>query len=182
MQPIDQSATKKERDPWQFPPLNQILPGICSVPCWNRRDSPLAACSLSTDPPNVTGEKKHMIWPGLEPRTSRIPCEHSDGLTELPSHTVDLWVLTYFKIMQSFFHQKVNISNFSHKIRILFRFAPPPRPPPPFVKFLQFAPLSKVCRPDCGDLGATCSPLIQSDAPWFGRSRVRSSVRPQQLL
>ena len=24
------------------------------------------------------GRKKHMAQPGLEPRTSRIPCEHSD--------------------------------------------------------------------------------------------------------
>ena len=27
---------------------------------------------------NVTGEKKHMARPGLEPRTSRTPFEHSD--------------------------------------------------------------------------------------------------------
>ena len=28
--------------------------------------------------PMSLGRKKHMDWPGLEPRTSRIPCGHSD--------------------------------------------------------------------------------------------------------
>ena len=33
------------------------------------------------------GRKKNVVRPGLEPRVSRLPCEHST--TELPSHTID---------------------------------------------------------------------------------------------
>ena len=33
---------------------------------------------------NVTGEEKHMARSGLEPRTSRIPCEHSDHRASEP--------------------------------------------------------------------------------------------------
>ena len=33
------------------------------------------------------GRKKNVARPGLEPRVSRLPCEHS--ITELPSHSID---------------------------------------------------------------------------------------------
>ena len=33
------------------------------------------------------GRKKNVARPGLEPRVSRLPCEHST--TELPSHSID---------------------------------------------------------------------------------------------
>ena len=61
--------------------INWIRPSIYLKPCRNRRDSPFAARSPSTDTPNFMGQKKkkkkNLTRPGLEPwnpsQTVRAP-------------------------------------------------------------------------------------------------------------
>ena len=66
-----------------FPLLKQICPRICSEPCRYQRVKvvPLllaVQARTHTEPPNVTGEgRKYKVQPAYKPRTSRIPCEHS---------------------------------------------------------------------------------------------------------
>ena len=64
-----------------------ICPRIYSEPCRNRRDSPFAACSPSTDTPNVTGEKS--TWSSRNWNPGSPQERASTRTSELPSHTVD---------------------------------------------------------------------------------------------
>ena len=104
------------------PLLNKIRPRIWSEPCRNRRDSPFAARSPSTDPhwpPNVTGEEKHMARPGLEPRTPRRPCEHfHQWATEPQGRPVAILVL--FDLWKSKSYTGFALS-FSHSVTLSFR-------------------------------------------------------------
>ena len=58
-------------------PTRQSLSGCCSQP----EHGPTLSHQMSQ------GRKKNVARPGLEPRVSRLPCEHST--TELPSHSID---------------------------------------------------------------------------------------------
>ena len=74
-----------------FPLLNKIRPRILSEPCRPEPMRQSLCCSQPEHGPTLShqillGRKKHMARPGLKPRTSRIPCQHSWPL----SHTVDL--------------------------------------------------------------------------------------------
>ena len=68
-----------------FPLLEYIRPRICSEPCRYRRDSPFNCLQPEHGPTlshqMLQGRKKNMARPGLEPRTSRTPCEHSSQLS-----------------------------------------------------------------------------------------------------
>ena len=68
--------------------INWIRHRIYSDPCWNRRDSPFAAHSLSTDTPNVTG-KKTSTRSGRDFNQGPLADRASNRTTELPSHAVD---------------------------------------------------------------------------------------------
>ena len=85
--PLSYRATRSTCD--NFPLLNKIRPQICSEPCRNRRDSPFC-CSQPEHRPTLShqlsqGRKNLMARRGLEPRTSRIPCEQSDHCTTEPN-------------------------------------------------------------------------------------------------
>ena len=58
-------------------PTRQSLSGCCSQP----EHGPTLSHQMSQ------GRKKNVARPELEPRVSRLPCEHST--TELPSHSID---------------------------------------------------------------------------------------------
>ena len=79
-------ATKPLGRPATISPcLNRFVPESARNHAGTDETVPLllaARARTHTEPPNVTGRKKHMARPGLEPKTSRIPCEHSSQ----PSH------------------------------------------------------------------------------------------------
>ena len=95
----DHWATEPHGRPVTIPPcLIRFVPRICQEPCRNRRDSPFAAPSPSTDPHWATkchwGGKKAHGPTGIEPRTSRILCKLSDHWATEPHGwpvTLYLW-------------------------------------------------------------------------------------------
>ena len=65
---------------------------VSSVPAWFRADLGTNLIKQGGKPPHTghqmsKGWKKNVARPGLEPRVSRLPCEHST--TELPSHSIN---------------------------------------------------------------------------------------------
>ena len=75
--------------------LIKIRPRICSELCRNRRDSPFAARSPSTDPYWATKCHRGGIstWPDRDSNPGPLAYRASTLATELPSHMVDLWHL-----------------------------------------------------------------------------------------
>ena len=86
----------KHSDHWATKPhARPVTTSLCLIrfdlkSAWNHagtEESAFAAHSRSTDPHWATicyGRKNHMAWPGLEPKTSRTPCKHSDHWATKP--------------------------------------------------------------------------------------------------
>ena len=84
--------------------INWICPHIYSEPCRNRRDSSFAACSPSTDTPNITGEKS--TSPGRDSNPGPFAdCKHPDHWLSYPvkRSTRDTWAEEWRITIRNFF-------------------------------------------------------------------------------